>query len=83
MKGDEIVLQQLNRDSQETYVTEHKHMWKWMVEFLSKFEIRAIKIGRVNSNLITKFYQFQLFTLILYGVMVRYDVNIFKLTASA
>ena len=24
-------------------------MWKWMVEFLSKFQGRGIKIARVNS----------------------------------
>ena len=48
-------------------------MWKWMVEFIKKFENRSIKIARVNSILITKFINLQLFTLILYGVAVRCD----------
>ena len=49
-----------------------------MAEFLIKFENRGIKIARVNSILITKFINLQLFTL-----RVRCDVGIFKLTASA
>ena len=53
-----------------------------MVEFLRKFENRGIKIARVNSILITKSIDLQLFTLILSGVGVRCDVDIFKLTAS-
>ena len=40
-----------------------------MVKFLRKFENRRIKIVRVNSILITKSINLQLFTLILYGVM--------------
>ena len=28
---------------------EYKQIWKWMVEFLNKFQSRAIKIVRVNS----------------------------------
>ena len=40
-----------------------------MVEFLRKFENRGIIIiARVNSILTTKYIDFQLFTLILYGV---------------
>ena len=39
-----------------------------MVEFLKKFEKMGIKIDRVNSILITKSINLQLFTLILYGV---------------
>ena len=39
-----------------------------MVEFLIKFENRGIKIGRVNSILITESLNLQLYTLILYGV---------------
>ena len=35
------------------------------------------------SILITKSFNLQLFTLILYGLRVRCDVDIFKLTASA
>ena len=31
------------------YVTEYEQIWKWMVEFLSKFQSRGIKIDRVNS----------------------------------
>ena len=29
-------------------------MWKWMVEFLSKFHVRGIKIDRVNSIRVAK-----------------------------
>ena len=54
-----------------------------MVEFLGKFDNHGIKIVRVNSILITKSVNFQLFTLIFNGVGVRCDLNIFKLTASA
>ena len=39
-----------------------------MVKFLKKFENRGIDIARVNSILITKSLDLQLFTLILYGV---------------
>ena len=39
-----------------------------MVEFLRKFEIRGIRIDLVNSIIISKFINLQLFTLILYGV---------------
>ena len=54
-----------------------------MVEFLIKFENRGIKIYRVNSILITKSIDLLLFTLILYSVGVRCDVDIVKLTGSA
>ena len=58
-------------------------MRKWMVEFLRKFENRAIKIDRDNSILITQIYQF---TVIHFNFLrcwgVRCDVGIFKLTAS-
>ena len=43
-------------------------MRKWIVEFLIKFENLGIKIARVNTILITKSLNLQLFTLILYGV---------------
>ena len=39
------------------YVAEYDQMWKWMVEYLSKFQHfqgRGIKIDRVNSNLVAK-----------------------------
>ena len=50
-----------------------------MDEFLGKFENRGIKIARVlNSH-----HQIYQFTLILYGIEVRCDVDIFKLTAHA
>ena len=39
-----------------------------MVEFLRKFENRVIEIALVNSILIIKSIDLQLFTLILYGV---------------
>ena len=31
------------------YVSEFYETWKWMVEFLSKFQGRRLKIDRVNS----------------------------------
>ena len=87
MNGDEIV-SPCDRHSNETvtlrkHVTKYKNMQKWMVEFIRKFENRGIKIARVNSILTTKSINLQLFTLILYGVGVCCDVDIFKLTASA
>ena len=65
------------------HVTQDKRMQKWMIEFLRKFENCDIKIARVNSILITKSINLQLFTLIIYGVGVRCVVDIFQLTASA
>ena len=50
------------------FVTKYKNMPKYIVEFLRKFENRGIKIARINSILNTKSIDFQLFTLILYGV---------------
>ena len=41
-----------------------------MVEFLRKFENHGIKIAWVNTILITKSNNLQLFTLILNGVML-------------
>ena len=43
-------------------------MRKLVVKYLSKFEYRGIKIVRVNSILITKSINLQLFTLALHGV---------------
>ena len=41
------------------HISKYKNFWKWMVEFLiKKFENHAIIIGRDNSILITKIYQF-------------------------
>ena len=54
-----------------------------MVEFFRWFEYWGIKIARVNLILITNSINLQLFTLILSGVGGRFDVDIFKLTASA
>ena len=54
-----------------------------MVEFLREYENHGIKISRVNSILITKSINLLLFTLILYVVGVRCDVDLFKLTDSA
>ena len=57
-------------------------MQKWIFEFLRKFENRGIKFARVDYILITKSINLQIFTLILCGVGgVRYDINIFELTA--
>ena len=36
------------------HVTKYKHIRKWMVEFLKKFENRGIKIARANSIPIKK-----------------------------
>ena len=36
------------------HVTKYKHMRKWMVVFLGKFENRVIKIARDNSIRTTK-----------------------------
>ena len=87
MNGDEIV-QPCYRHSNETvtlgkHITKYKNMRKWMVKFFKKFEKLGIKITRVNCIIITKYINLQLFTLILYGVVVRCDVDIFKLTATA
>ena len=87
MKGEEIV-RHCDRHNNETvtlrkHVTKSENMLKWMLEFLRKFENCAIKIYRVNSILIAKSINLQLFTLILYGVGGRCDVDNFKLTASA
>ena len=86
--ADEIV-RPCDRHSNETmnlsqHVPKYKNMRKWIVEFLRKFENRGIKIAPVNSILITKSINSQLFTLLLYMVLrVRCDIDIFKLTASA
>ena len=47
------------------YVKKYKHMRKWMVEFLRKFENRGIKIYLVKLNSHHQIFQFNL---ILYGV---------------
>ena len=54
-----------------------------MVKFLTNFDNRGIKIVQVNSILITKSINLQLFTSICTVLGVRCDVDIFKLTASA
>ena len=74
MKGDEIV-RPCDRHSNETvtlgkHVTKfEKNMRKWITEFIRKLENCGIKIARVNSILIRKSINLQLFTLILDGVM--------------
>ena len=65
------------------HITKYKNMRKWMVEFFRKFENGGITIARVNSILFTKSIILLLFTLILYLVGDRCDVDICKLTASA
>ena len=50
-----------------------------MIELLRKFEQRGIKFDRVNSILITKSINLQLFTFILSGLEVRYDRRRFSL----
>ena len=49
-----------------------------MIEFPRKFENRGIKIARVNSILITKSMNLQLFTVMLYGVGVCCDLGRFS-----
>ena len=49
-----------------------------MVEFLRKFENSGIKIAGVNSILVTKSLNLQLYTLILYGVDVPSWSKIFR-----
>ena len=66
MKGDEIV-RPCDRHSSETvplrkHVTKYKSMHKRIVEFLRKFENHGIKSTLVNSILITKSINLQLFT---------------------
>ena len=60
------------------YVSKYKNMRKWMSEFLRKIQNRSIKIARVNSILITKSGNLQLFTLILYGLGVCCDLRRFS-----
>ena len=72
MKGDEII-RHCDRCSNETVtlrrpVTKYKTMQKWMLEFLKKIKIVGITIDPVNSILITKSIDLQLFAFILYGV---------------
>ena len=44
-------------------------MPKWMIEILRKFENPGDKIARVNSILITKYIDVELFNLILFAVV--------------
>ena len=50
-----------------------------MIEFFRKDENRGIKIGWVNSILVTKSINLQFFTLILYGDGVHCDRRGFSL----
>ena len=54
-------------------------MRKRMIEFLGKFENCGVKTARVNSILITKSINLQLFTLNLYVVGLRCDQRPFPL----
>ena len=70
--GNEIV-RPCDRHSNETvalrkHVTKYKNKRKYIVEFLRKFENRSIKAARINSILITKSTNLQIFTYIFYGV---------------
>ena len=80
MKGDEIVWpcdQHNNKTGTlRKNVTKYKNIWKSMVKFLRKFKNHGIIIAQVNSILITKYTNLQLFTSILYGVGVHCDVDI-------
>ena len=50
-------------------ITKYKNMQKRVVEFFKKLEKPAIEIAGVNSILITKSIDLQLFTSILYTVL--------------
>ena len=68
VKRDNIV-RPSDRQSYETvtvrkHVTKYKNILKWMVEILRKLENPGDKIARVNSILITKSIDLQLFTVI-------------------
>ena len=54
--GGDKIIRNWDHHSDET-VTQEKHyrMWKWMLEFLCKIEIRGVEMGRDNSIYITKF----------------------------
>ena len=71
VKGDEIVPpcdQHINETvTLRRHITKHKSIQKWIVKFLRKFENRGINISQVNSILITKSINLQLFTLIFAG----------------
>ena len=54
-----------------------------MVEFVWKFENRLIKSGRDNSIIITQINQFSYLLEFCTVLVVRCDVDIFKLTATA
>ena len=84
MKGDEIVVP-CDRYSNETLtlrklVSKYENMQS-LLSNLRKFGNHGIKIALVNQILITKSINSELFTLILYMLGVRCDVDIFKLTA--
>ena len=53
-------------------------MRKSMIEVFRKSENRSIKIARVNSIIMTKSMNLQLFILILYGFGVRCDLRRFS-----
>ena len=77
MKGDEIV-RPFHRHSNGTatvriHVNKDKHIRKWMLVFLVKFENRGMKIARVNSSHITKNINLLSFRM---ALGVRCDVNI-------
>ena len=72
MNGNEIVWS-CDKHSNETvtirkYVTKYENIQKLMVEFSRKFENCGIKIARLDSILITKSINIQLFTSISNGV---------------
>ena len=67
-----------NRHSNETvtprkYVTKHKNIRKWIIEFLRKFENCGIQITWVDAILIKNCINLQLFPFILQDVGVRRD----------
>ena len=84
VKWDEIV-RAFDRHSNETlyirkYITNYKHMRKWMVEFLRKSESRGIKIDPVNSIRIIKSIILLSVCTVLGSIVM---LTFFKLTARA
>ena len=52
-EGDEI-FRDCDRNIETAILTEYEQMWKWMVEFLRKFQGSGINIDVVNSIRVTK-----------------------------
>ena len=84
MKGDEIVTSTASKPwlsgNMLLNIKTFKNGWS---NFSENLRIVRLKVVEIKVFLSPKSRNLQLFTLILYGVGVRCDVDIFKLTASA